>query len=161
MAYHDWSDKTHDWDGISDCCHILEHYSRRYGRFGGQIKEKFGQVRFYAMLGRPSLHGLIYPGYMYKHKRFPQWLWSLDIFYISPLLDRVFGRAIYWWQSKVYEYAYKKCLKKYPHLAAEILGSADFPELIKGATRQEDTETERVTVIQWNGKDLARWVGLK
>jgi hypothetical protein len=161
MAYHDWSQEDFDWKGLADCESILYKYCYRYGRFGGQIKEKFGSLRFYAQLNSPSLHSLLYPGYYYKHKNFPNWLWSADIWYITPFIQKVFGRPIYWWQSKVYEYAYKQCLKKYPHLAAEILTSADFPELIKGATRKEETETEYITVIQWGGKDLGKWVSIK
>jgi len=128
---HTWGEENFDWQGLNDCCDILHTICTRYGRFGGQTKEKYGTLRFYAHMGHLSLHGLIYPGYVYS--QFPDWLWSLDIWYISPFLQFFFEKPFVWWQLKVYNYAYQKCLKKHPHLKEEILCCADYTEFITGA----------------------------
>jgi hypothetical protein len=127
---HHWDDDKLDWAGINGACDILYSTSRRWGRLGGQVKEKFGTVRFYASFGHLSLHTLIYPGYVYS--QFPKWLWRLDIYITGPILDKLFGRLFVWWQTKVYRYAYKKALKAYPHLREEILCAADYRELLEG-----------------------------
>ncbi len=127
---HSWGDSDVDWKGIQDCCDILYKICYKYGRFGGQIKEKYGTVRFYATFST-SLHSLVYPGYVYN--QFPDWLWKLDIHYITPFLEKTVGKLVFWYQKKVYNYAYQKCLKKYPHLRDEILCCADYPEFISGA----------------------------
>lgn len=130
---HEWGDKEVDWKGIEDCCYILHTTCARWGRFSGQTKEKYGTVRFYAYLGNISLHSLLYPEYVYSQFKW-HWLWKLDIDYISPFLNFCFGKIFYKWQSKVYNHAYQKCLKKYPHLRKEILCCADWSDLIKNSS---------------------------
>ena len=129
MPYHDWSEKDFDWKGLEECVDIIYTTCVTWGRLGGQAKEKFGQVRFYAQFGYLSLHRLIYPGYHYN--QFPQWLWKLDCFYISRVLQFFFERPFVWWQKKVYNFAYQRALAKHPHLRDEILCCADYPEFIK------------------------------
>jgi hypothetical protein len=126
---HDWGDEGVDWKGINDCCDILYNICNRYGRLGGQIKEKYGTVRFYASFGYLSLHTLIYPGYVAY--QFPRWLMKLDMKVIGPTLDFFFGKLFIKWQIFIYKYAYIKCLKKYPHLKEEITCCMNHPELLK------------------------------
>lgn len=125
----------------------------RYGRFGGQTKEKYGTIRFYAHMGYLNLHALIYPGYVFS--QFPDWLWSADIYYIGPALRFFFERPFYWWNKKVYNWAYQRCLTAYPHLRGPLLCGADWPEFISGATRIEGNKKH---VIGWNGEILSTWV---
>jgi len=153
MVYHEWGEKDVDWAGLDDCCNILHNTCTRWGRFGGQTKEKYGTVRFYAHMGWLCLHSLIYPGYVYN--QFPKWLWTLDCKFIGPILRFFFEKIWTKWQIKVYNYAYQKCLKKYPHLRAEILCGADNAELIKGATRKEGNDTH---ILGWNGEILSTWI---
>ncbi len=155
MVYHEWGEENVDWEGINDCCNILHNICTRWGRFGGQTKEKYGTVRFYAHMGWLSLHSLVYPGYVYS--QFPNWLWSLDIYYIGPFLRFCFEKIWVKWQAYIYNLAYQKCLKKYPHLRAEILCDADHLELIKGATRREGKDLH---VIDLDGKILSTWTTL-
>ncbi len=131
---HGWNDEEVDWKGIDDAYNIIGDTCRRYARLGGQVKEKFGTIRFYAQFGNLSLHGLIYPGYHYI--RFPDWLYKLDTKVISPCLRFFLERIFRWWQAKVYNYAYQKALKKYPHLYEEITCCADYIELIKGCKQK-------------------------
>lgn len=129
---HDWGDEDFDWKGLNDCVDIIYRISR-YGFFSGQIKEKYGSLRWYAHFGHLSLHTLVYPGHMYS--RFPNWLWKLDIHYIGPFLRFFFEKPFVFWQKMVYNHAYQVCLKHHPNLRVAIICAADYPELIKGATR--------------------------
>lgn len=124
---HQWGDDI-DWKGIEDCCDIIHDICTNYGRFGCHTKEKYGTVRAYVNFYL-SLHSLIYPGYVYN--QFPKWLLKLDLYMITPVLQKVFSRSMFWYQKKIYNYAYQKCLNKYPRLREEILCCADYPEFIK------------------------------
>lgn len=130
---HQWGDKNVDWNGIESAASYLGSYCRRWGRFGGQTKEKFGTVRFYAHFGSLSLHTIIYPGYYYS--QFPTWLWKLDIKFIGPILNKLFGKIFFSWQKFIYNKAYQNALKKWPHLKEEILCCADHPEFINKHTK--------------------------
>lgn len=127
---HDWGDDTVDWKGINDCCDILYNICTRYGRLGGQIKEKYGTVRFYVSFNSLSLHSLFYPGYVYY--QFPNWLMKFDMYVVGPILNFFFSKIFYKYQCFMYRFGYKKCLQKYPHLREEILSCADHDELLKG-----------------------------
>jgi hypothetical protein len=103
-----------------------------WGRLGGQFKEKYDTLRFYANFsGYVSIHSLVYPGYAYIQfkSKFMTWF---DIHVATPVLTFLFGNLLFWWQKQVYSYAYNKAIKKYPRLAYEILVCADYPEYIKG-----------------------------
>lgn len=129
---HYWGDEGVDWEGISDAADFLGDYCCKWGRFGGDTKEKFGRACFYARFGL-SLHQLIYPRFVYfKHRDFPDWLWKWDIYYISPVLNKLFGKPWAKYQEFIYRKAYEKALAKWPHLKKEILYGADYPELLEG-----------------------------
>ena len=131
MAYHDWSDNEFPWEKLNDAMNIIEKTCYRYGRFGGQIKEKFGTIRFYVRFFDGTLHSLLYPGYW--RIRYPWFYHNIDVPIIYRLTTTLkIAAAIIWWQKKVYGWAHGRALKKYPTLAEEILCDADYPELIKG-----------------------------
>lgn len=148
---HEWGDKDVDWKGIDDAAYYIADYCRRWGRLGGQYKEKYGTVRFYARFGDLSLHGLIYPGYVYY--QFPKWLVRVDLAIRTPL-HFCLGHLFTWIQHRVYSRAYRNALKLWPHLQAEILCNADYPELIAGHTRQDG---KKLHIIDTNGKIVATW----
>jgi len=127
---HSWDDPGVDWKGIDAAASYIGDFCRRWARLGGQTKEKFGQIRFYARFSNMSLHGLIYPGYVYS--QFPKWLWRTDISYITPVLEFLFGKLFHKWQTFIYRQAYKRAVKKWPHLRKEILSAADQDQLLKG-----------------------------
>ena len=149
---HNWGDKDVDWDGIWEAARYIGTYCRRWGRLGGDYKEKFGTVRFYAHFGWLSLHTLIYPGYV--SSQFPKWLWCLDCRVIGPVLRKLFERPFRWWQTKVYARAYWNALYRWPHLRAEILLCADYLELIPGVTCTNGNVTH---VLDWDGKSVGSW----
>ena len=149
---HYWGDEGVDWDGINAAASFISQYCIRYGRLGGSAKEKYGTVRFSAHFGSLGLHTLIYPGYAYN--QFPDLLWHIDYKYISPFMSTLFGRPFAKWQEFIYNRAYQKALKLWPHLRAEILVDADYVELIKGVTKTEDNKTH---IIDSDGSILATW----
>lgn len=125
---HTWGDKDVDWAGIEDAAEMIHDYCVKRARLGGQYKEKWGTVRFYAQFGL-SLHSLVYPGHCFN--RFPSWLWKLDLRVITPVLNFLFGKLWAKWQARIYAKAYKRAIEKYPHLKEEILCCADYPEILE------------------------------
>lgn len=128
MPTHDWKDQTFDWKSLHEAELYITSFCRKYARLGGQSKEKFGQLRFYAKFGL-SLHSLFYPGYHYN--QFPKWLWTLDIYVLTPTLQFIFGKVFHKWQSYIYGLAYRRAIQKWPHIWDEIVAAADYPEYIK------------------------------
>lgn len=116
---------------LDDIAMNIEMFCRKWGRFGGQSKEKYGTVRFYVHFVGLSLHTLVYPGYVYI--QFPKWLNRLDDRMITPILNFFFGRIYRKYQVYIYNKAYQRMLKKYPNEQYAILSCADFPEYIYGA----------------------------
>lgn len=160
MAQHMWGELGVDWAGIDAAANYLGDYCKRRALLTGQTKEKFGTVRFYAHFGHLSLHSIVYPGYVYS--QFPKWLWSLDCWYIGPVLRFFFERPFVWWQIRVYSRAYLNACEKWPHLQAEILCAADQPELISGRTWIETRKDEVHThIIDLQGKEVGCWVSTK
>jgi hypothetical protein len=133
MTRHDWSDDSFDWAALNDACDIVHFWSHRVGRFGGQIKEKFGTLRFYASFydGWWPIHSLCKPGHVSY-----RWWRPLMKFEMYTLRTVVIKTGLAWlirqYQYKIYRYAYYRAVKKHPHIRAEILSAADYPELLKG-----------------------------
>lgn len=123
---HNWGEEGVDWKGIDDAATYIHGYCLKWAFLGGQSKEKYGTVRFYAHFGWLSLHGLIYPGYAWN--QFPKWLWKLDCNIIGPALRFFFERPFVAWQRYIYKRAYRSAVRKWPHLKEEILVCADYPE---------------------------------
>lgn len=113
-----------DFIELDNIAYWIGEYCRKWGRLGGQTKEKYGTIRFYASFGGLSLHTLIYPGYVYS--QFPNWLWKLDIWYISPVLQFFFEGLFVKWQMFIYKRAYIKALYNWPQYRREIMQSADY-----------------------------------
>lgn len=125
---HDWSDETIDWNGINSAAEFIGLTLRKWGRVGvTTYKEKYGTVRVYCRLGWYQLFSITHPGYVYS--RYPKWLWTLDIYYISRLI-RLLNCLIVPYHKWLYTFVYGRALKKWPHLRAEILHGADYHELL-------------------------------
>lgn len=131
MTYHNWSDDSFDWKGLSEAIDYIQKWFR-FWRIGVmQAKEKFGTARIYLLggLGVIQFHGLIYPGYCFS--QFPKWLWKLDC---------LCGRWIFRWLNYLiipfhvwlYRHIYENAVDRWPHLRDEILVDADIQELIEG-----------------------------
>lgn len=111
--------------------HEIGQYCIKYGRIAvTQTKEKFGTVRVYCSFGIWSLHSLIWPHYVYKHPSYPQWLWKLDCSLYGSWFARIVNVIIFPWQKFIYNRAYQKAIKKYPHLKDDITCAADYEEYL-------------------------------
>lgn len=136
---HYWNNRDIDWAGIGEAASYIGINLRRWGRVNvSQTKEKYGTARVYCSFGvHQPLHELIWPGYAFR--QMPQWLWNLDIDVLSPL-----SRPLNWilvpYQKVLYTYYYGRALEKWPHLRKEILGGADWPELL---CKYQTGETEK------------------
>lgn len=130
MGTHLWGDKDFDWKALDDCQQIIYKF-HKFGFLSPHCKEKYGTLRWSVDFGWISLHTLIYPGYM--HIKFPKWLYNLDYYVFTPILEIFFSRLFTWWQKKVYNWIYQVMIKKHSHIKEEILQCSDWPEYIKGA----------------------------
>ena|GEM_PF-3514294 len=150
---HTWGDNNVDWQGINDSAYEIAMFCRRWGRMGGSYKEKFGCVRYYVQFAH-SIFSLTHPGYCH-YGPYPEWLMKFDIWY-GPRVVRYTGLAWFLkhWQPFIYNLAYQRAIKKRPHLRAEILVDADYPELIKGVTRREG---KNLHILGWDGEILSTW----
>ena len=150
---HYWGDKNVDWAGIDAAATYIADFCRKYGRIGGQHKEKYGTVRFYSTFCY-SLLSLTHPGYMH-YRPYPNWLKNLDINYGKYIIKYT---GISWvmskWQPFIYSTAYNRAIKKWPHLREEILVNADHIELIKGVWMKEGNSLH---ILGWNGEIIATW----
>lgn len=128
---HNWGDEKVDWTGIGDAAFEIGQFIARWGRIGVlQTKEKFGTARVYCSFGFDCFHGIIWPFKHWIHSwwpyRFDLWL-TWQIRKITPLV-----RLIDRYQCWIYRLAYKRAIKKRPHLKEEILYGADQSQLLEG-----------------------------
>lgn len=126
---HVWGD---DWfeehgDRLCDAGDRLRSLSRRF-RIGGQIKEKFGTLRFYANF-HSMIHDLIWPGYVYNQYPY-KWMWSLDLEITNGRRSYIYYWLVQRWVLTVqfwgYRFCYKKLVKEFPEIREEILFGADY-----------------------------------
>lgn len=125
----------HSWGGpfpyfaeVGEAADEIGDFCAKWGRIGvRQTKEKYGTARVYCSFGAWGFHSLIYPKYVYS--QFPDWLWKLDCRIGTKILSP-FQKVIIKYQIFIYKLAYKKALEKYPFIKDEILGGADWHELL-------------------------------
>lgn len=160
MAYHDWSEEGFDWASLGKAEDDITNFCRRWARLGGQSKEKFGELRFYASFGL-SLHYLLLPGY-HHYGWMPKWLVWFDQSIFSPMCNKLLISGIWLkYQQLIYRIAYQRALNKYSHIAAEIGGGADFPEYfadsIVTTKDAEENGWNIVTSYSYKGTHLGSW----
>ena len=124
---HNWGDEDVDWDGINDAATYISHFLTRWGRINVMdYKEKFGTVRVYCYISVQGLYWLINPrGGFYRWNE--RWKWTT---YGSFWFWKRFNFLFNPWQRMIYRLAYRRAIKKWPHLTNEILSCADYPALI-------------------------------
>ena len=145
----DWPDEL--FAQVGAAADYIGDFCVRWGRINvRQTKEKYGTARVYCSLGGyASLHGLLFPNYVYKHRRFPDWLWKLDTYYLSKVFSLFTKYGFGKWQILVYKEAYRRAIKKYPMIKAEILCGADYDELLEHLWTKEDYKKQR---DEWHAK---------
>ena len=126
-----WGDRNFDWKALNSALDVLYFWGNKIGRIGGQMKEKYGEARWYAHICEISkLSDVIYPGYAYY-----QWGADTKPFYnvldqVSSVYMRPFTKLIYRYQRFMYAFAYRRAITKYPHIAKEIISCADHEKIL-------------------------------
>ena len=121
VVSHDWSEEDFDWNGLYKAQTIIEKWCR-CARLAIHAKEKYGTIRQSLYPWRGSLHELIYPGYV--SSQFPNWLWHVDCLFISKYMPKFIIKFVQKIQRFFYNVGLAKAVKKYPHIADEILNDA-------------------------------------
>lgn len=130
---HLWGDNDVDWKGINDAAYFIGLNLRRWGRVPvTDIKEKFGTVRVYCRFGWYTLHDVTHPGWAYFQT--PLWLACIPM--------RWANKVVIPYHEWLYKFLYGRAVKIWPHLKAEILSGADWPELLKHLGSQDYWEME-------------------
>lgn len=142
---HNWGDGWPFFEHVENAASEIGQFCRKWGRISvTSTKEKYGCCRVYCSFGHLSLHQMIYPGYTYN--RFPQWLWNLDWAMFHKILNiKPINTLFFKYQVWIYNLAYKKAVKKYPHIREEILVDADFLDLLPWAKDVQDRNWVTVT----------------
>ena len=139
MSIHWWGDKDFDWKGLDGAIRIIYFWTHNFGRLGGQLKEKFGGVRFYVFFSDGTIHSLVKVGHYYY--RWSKWVRWVDYNIIANIMK--YGGLLYLlhkWQRFIYRFAYKRAVARYPHLRDEILVDADLQELVEGINGYKSSE---------------------
>jgi len=149
-----------DYKSLNEAMNCLYFYCVRIGRIGGQLKEKYDSIRFYAEFGPLSLHNLIYPGDHYR--QFGPRLYKLD-----ERLEVVFkytglNMLFVLWQKFWYRAGYRIALRRYPHIRREIASSADYPELFAHKTVLNIDIPGEMTTTHYDkeGNIISQWTRL-
>ena len=128
---HSWGDGWLYWKDLQRAERILYFWGNRIGRIGGQMKEKWGELRWYANIAKPlQLHDIVKHGHVAfrwsaDEHFFMCWLNNLSKMYM-PLISLPFFK----YQMFMYGFAYHRACKKYPHIKEEILMCTDHTELL-------------------------------
>jgi hypothetical protein len=122
---HTWGSEDVDWDTLWELSSSIPRDLRRWGRIAVHGKEKFGTLRLDLLFFGFTLHGFIFPGYMYKHPRFPEFLFAIDL-QLQEFYDKVINPWYIPCQKWVYKKVLSRAVRKHPHLTAEILADTDI-----------------------------------
>ena len=124
--YHNWGDEDVDWEGINDAGYFIADYLSKYGRIHiGDVKEKWGEVRVSCYFGHWDLYTLLYP----KRYQVRGPLKFMTNIRVPKFVNDLF---IVPYQRLLYRRAYRLAIRRWPHLREEILGGADWDELLIG-----------------------------
>lgn len=128
MVEHMWGEEGVDWQAINDAASWMPYFMRKWGRFTVHGKEKYGVVRLEFLYMGFNLHKLIFPDYIFRHRLFPEWLWNIDqcLEYRTPVYKYLFNWWLVPYQVWIYKLAYKKAVKKWPHIKKEIMSEYDW-----------------------------------
>ena len=152
---HQWGDEGVDWQGIGDAAEWIGSRLLWMRIPVSQTKEKYGTVRVYCDFQWYSLHSIFYPRYHYirwKDKSIMRWLeYNTQVGRMVQFASRLMVPAWEWW----YRHTYAAALKKWPHLAGEILMGADHMSLLHGLDDRLRYEQDNggCMCYSWKGND--------
>lgn len=131
MPSHYWGDESFDWKGLGKSEGIIRFWGKQVGRIGGDLKEKYGTIRWYTNPGGVErLYELTHPGYygyFWGAEDKPVWnvidnMSYVYIRFLNPLI-KVYKRFFY-------AYAYHRAVKAFPELYQEILACCECDKLL-------------------------------
>ena len=131
MTNHLWGEEGFDWNGLNGAIDYISGRLRRWRVPVLQSKEKYGTCRIYTGLGWSSLHDMTHPGHAFRRYKW-DWVWWLSGKSWGAWWWRPVARASGWVHARVYRAAYAGAVRRWPHLAAEILEDADCRKLLVG-----------------------------
>lgn len=152
MTYHEWGDEGVDWRGIEDAADWIGSQLSRWGWISvTDTKEKYGTVRVYCTFGWDELHNVIYPRRHYIQWKRGGLMWHLNYSSIIRGLVGTVGRVVVPYQRWLYRFVYALALRKWKHLAGEILMGADYMELLVGLDPRlvREQTGEHCWTIRW------------
>ncbi len=127
---HVWGDKNVDWDAIGDAASWIGGQLVTWGRVSvNTTKEKWGTVRVYCHFGWYDMHSITHP--RHRFNRYPTWLQQVDRVLISRIIKPM-NLFVIPYQRWLYRNTYRRAIKRWPHIRAEILDSPDYPDLLEG-----------------------------
>lgn len=157
---HQWGDDSVDWTGINDAAYFIAHTMRAYFRVPVRdYKEKYGTVRVYCGLGWTSIHDIFYPGYQFTQFKRNSLMWKLTYSHlVNHHILRYINRIVIPIHKYVYRTVYRLAVRRWPHLAAEILLGSDYHELLLGIDpRMQIVKlSDHSSEIQWNDPNVPR-----
>ena len=117
---HFLGDPTFDWVALYEAGYYIQNNASKWLRLFIHINDKYGTIYYTVRYGINSLHGLIYPCYIYN--QFPKWLFNLDVNYIYRLFDFDFLQNIIIKCQKFFlKRIILKACEKWPTVKNEIL----------------------------------------
>lgn len=127
MTHHEWGDKDFDWKGLDEALNLLDGYLRKYGRMTVSVKEKYGTARVSCYFHYEPMDFLC--------RRLRRGIFRTISLKIAgwSIYQNTIGALIRSYQIFIYNRAYQKAVRKYPHLKHELFCDIDHPEFVKGA----------------------------
>jgi hypothetical protein len=136
---HNWGGNFKYFADVGSAADEIGEFCKKWARINVlQTKEKYGTARVYcSFTGFPNIHNIIWPSYYYIQWRAFSWFGKVMEFVDTKIVDNI----IYYsginyifvpYQKFIYRLAYKRAMKKYPHIKAEIKHGANWDELLKG-----------------------------
>ena len=147
---HAWGDEWFEGHGaeLNEAVLYLGTTLRKWRIPVRDYKEKWGTARVYCSLGWGCLHDMTHPGHCFRRYKW-DWVWRLSC---------KSQYAWWWWpimaassaiHKRIYRKVYGNAVRRWPHMAAEILSMADFRELLEGLVPPETCSHSEV----WHSMD--------
>lgn len=128
---HSWGDDWNGWEDLYKAEKVMYFWGVKIGRIGGQIKEKWGGIRWYAQISEPDqLHDILkagHAGFRWSPNRHPFMCWLNNL---SKSYMFLIGKLVFKYREFMYGFAYYMACRKFPHIKKEILDCVDYPELL-------------------------------
>lgn len=150
--YHTYDiDDGFDWKALNECCDWFPKQLHRYARFNlASCKEKYGTMRFeYLGLCHGGLYGLIWPGRLFFHLRWPTRRKitkygdydSSILLEINNIITAIAAKCglqytFKGYQRLIFNIITVVAVRKYPQIQKEITDDIEFRDLLYSYTKK-------------------------